>query len=153
MFIEEPVDGDAGLALSTPAPGVTVVRPTVPSGMSQAERESYVRQLLSVEWNRRGIERPVLWFYTPMAMPLADALEPTAVVYDCMDELSAFAGADPMLPVREAELLAKADLVFTGGRRLYEAKRGRHSAVHCFPSSVDARHYMRAREWRAEEPD
>ena len=67
--------------------------------------------------------------------------------------LSAFAGADPALRGRESALLASADLVFTGGRRLYEAKRDRHPSVHCFPSSVDMAHYVKAREWRDEQPD
>jgi UDP-galactopyranose mutase len=84
---------------------------------------------------------------------MAYGLSPSAVVYDCMDELSAFAGADPAIRQREAQLLARADLVFTGGRSLYEAKRSYHRAVHCFPSSVDVAHYARAREWRDERPD
>ena len=65
-------------------------------------------------------------------------------VYDCMDELSLFAGAPPALLEREAELLDWADLVFTGGPSLYRAKRDRHPNVHCFPSSVDAAHFRRA---------
>ena len=50
-----------------------------------------------------------------------------------MDELSAFRFADPLLVEREARLLERADLVFTGGYSLYEAKRGRHPDVHPFP--------------------
>jgi len=94
----------------------------------------------------------IVWMYTPMAMPLARLLSPRAVVYDCMDELAAFAGAPPELPQREGELLAWADLVFTGGRSLYEAKRGRASRVYCLPSSVDAAHFRR-RPPRREPPD
>ena len=56
--------------------------------------------------------------------PSRDHLEPAAVVYDCMDELSAFRGAPPALLERERELFRRADLVFTGGQSLYEAKRG-----------------------------
>ena len=36
----------------------------------------------------------------------------------------------------------RADLVFTGGYSLYEAKRSRHSSVHPFPSSVDLAHFV-----------
>ena len=42
-------------------------------------------------------------------------------------------------------MLARADLVFTGGQSLYEAKRGQHPRVFAFPSSVDAAHFARAR--------
>jgi glycosyltransferase involved in cell wall biosynthesis len=38
-----------------------------------------------------------------------------------------------------------ADVVFTGGVQLESAMRGRHPAVHCFPSSVDIAHFGRAR--------
>ena len=79
----------------------------------------------------------VLWYYTPMALPFTRHLKPLAVVYDCMDELSAFAGAPPALRQREAELMKRADLVLTGGQSLYEAKRHLHPQVYPFPSSVD----------------
>jgi UDP-galactopyranose mutase len=62
-----------------------------------------------------------------------------------MDELTAFAGAPTALRRREAELLARVDLVFTGGRALYEHKRDLHESVHVFPSSVDAVHFRAAR--------
>jgi UDP-galactopyranose mutase len=70
---------------------------------------------------------------------------PLATVYDCMDELSAFCGAAPELVLREAELLLRANVVFTGGPSLYEAKRHQHPSVHSFPSSVDVEHFARAR--------
>ena len=73
-----------------------------------------------------------------MALPLLARLRPLAVVYDCMDELSAFAGAPPQLREREAQLMQRADLVLTGGPSLYEAKRHLHANVLCLPSSVDA---------------
>jgi UDP-galactopyranose mutase len=81
-----------------------------------------------------------------MALPLAQnmPIEPLAVVYDCMDELSAFRFAPPELVKREAELLRLADVVFTGGRSLYNAKLGKHPNLHCFPSSVDVEHFAHA---------
>jgi UDP-galactopyranose mutase len=87
-----------------------------------------------------------------MALGFSSRLAPAAVVYDCMDELSLFRGAPPALVERERELLARADLVFTGGASLYEAKRGRHPAVHLFPSSIDADHFGRARGFAGPEP-
>ncbi len=81
------------------------------------------------------------WLYTPMALPLALALDPMAAVYDCMDELSLFMGAPPELLAFEAQLLEYADVMFTGGPSLYRAKQSRHPNVHCFASSVDAAHF------------
>jgi UDP-galactopyranose mutase len=62
-----------------------------------------------------------------------------------MDELSAFKGANSQLPSLEKELFKCVDLVFTGGQSLYEAKCNQHSAVHAFPSSIDASHFRKAR--------
>jgi hypothetical protein len=72
---------------------------------------------------------PVAWLYTPMAMPLLDAVNPAFVIYDCMDGMSLFLGAPPDLVSMEAALLERADLVFTGGVSLYQAKRKRRAHV------------------------
>lgn len=80
-----------------------------------------------------------------MALTCAEHIEAGAVVYDCMDELSGFAGAPPEMAFRERQLFGRADLVFTGGRSLYEAKYPHHPNVHAFPSSVEAEHFARAR--------
>jgi UDP-galactopyranose mutase len=78
-------------------------------------------------------------------MPWTNHLRPLATVYDCMDELSAFKGAPRALKEYEAELFARADLVYTGGQSLYEAKRDQHKNVYAFPSSIDAAHFAQAR--------
>jgi UDP-galactopyranose mutase len=79
-----------------------------------------------------------------MALPLTRFFDPEVLIYDCMDELSAFDFAPPQLLEREQQLLERADAVFTGGPSLYRAKRGRHPNVHLFPSSVDAEHFRQA---------
>ena len=93
----------------------------------------------------------VLWYYTPMALPFTRHLKPLAVVYDCMDELSAFAGAPPALRQREAELMKRADLVLTGGQSLYEAKRAPASAGLPVPEQR-GRRALRARAAAAADP-
>ena len=95
--------------------------------------------------DEHAIDDFVLWYYTPMALKFTDQLAPSAVVYDCMDELSAFAGAPPELTELERELFRRADVVFTGGHSLFQAKRAAHQNVHAFPSSVDVPHFARAR--------
>ncbi|MFL6373651.1 MAG: hypothetical protein ACJ73D_03185, partial [Pyrinomonadaceae bacterium] len=105
-----------------------------------------VRTLLKDVLARFGVEQHINWFYTPMMLDLAKGRKPQAVVYDCMDELSAFRGAPPELLENERRLYDIADLVFTGGQSLYQAKRDRHPAVYAFPSSVDVSHFSKARE-------
>lgn len=99
------------------------------------------------------IDEFISWYYTPMALGKSRGLYPLLTVYDCMDELSAFAFAPPVLKAREQELLARADLVFTGGQSLYEAKRDRHPAVYAFPSSIEKEHFAQARHGLADPAD
>lgn len=85
------------------------------------------------------------WFYSPSFVPLLEVFTFNTVVYDCMDELSLFKGAPQHLIDQEKYLLANADIVFTGGKSLYESKSKLHYNVHCFPSSVDELHFAQAR--------
>ncbi|OYQ36331.1 amine oxidase [Flavobacterium cyanobacteriorum] len=84
------------------------------------------------------------WFYSASFVPLLSSFEFGTVVYDCMDELSLFKGAPEKLIEQEKYLVAHADIVFTGGKSLYESKSKLHSNVHCFPSSVDQEHFAKA---------
>lgn len=106
-------------------------------------QERLEQELVEYVAARRG-ERLVLWLYTPVVVRCIDLLQPDLVVYDVMDELSAFKFTPPRLKQQEQELLARADLVFTGGPSLYQARRDRHADVHLFPSGVEQEHFARA---------
>lgn len=84
------------------------------------------------------------WFYSASFLPLLDYFSFETVIYDCMDELSLFKGAPQKLVEQEQRLMHKADIVFTGGKSLYESKVQHHDNVHCFPSSVDRDHFAHA---------
>jgi len=134
--------------------GVTVVTPVLPAGLDARENAALQRSLLDRVMRRERIRDYVLWYYTPMALDFTSHLQPRAIVYDCMDELSAFKGAPAaLLRQREAQLMARASVVFTGGQSLYEAKRHQHSNIHPFPSSVDVAHFAQARRIAAEPDD
>ncbi len=154
FFVEEPVYGD-GPRLDVRQRGDTLwtAVPHLPHGLSPADEEEAQRTLLDGLLAEHRVRDAVLWYYTPMALAFTRHLRPLAVVYDCMDELSAFRGAPPALVEREADLLRRADLVFTGGQSLWEAKRTRHPSVHCFPSGIDAAHFARARAAMEEPAD
>jgi UDP-galactopyranose mutase len=128
-----------------PADKLTVLRPRVPQGAIGEPLRVMLRDLYRQFVKTALRADPVLWYYTPMMLGFTADEPAAAVVYDCMDELSAFAHADPALLANEAALLKRADVVFTGGRSLYEAKRSRHNNVHAFPSSVDTAHFGTAR--------
>ncbi|HEX8228774.1 MAG TPA: glycosyltransferase [Chloroflexia bacterium] len=150
FFIEEPVqdfENAPHLEISSPSPNVIVARPHTPSyswGFT-GDQVSLMTPLVADFVEQQELTDYVVWLYTPMALPLAQTLRPRAVVFDVMDELSAFAGAPQEMKDLETATLAWADVVFTGGPSLYKAKLGRHDNLHCFPSSVDAAHFAQAR--------
>ena len=126
--------------------GVTVVTPILPN-MDDGDR----RQRALLDEMLRGNDHPLIrWYYTPMMLPFSAHVDAACVIYDCMDELSGFLNAPPELLLRETALFKAADLVFTGGASLYQAKRGRHDDVHLFRSSVDTQHFRSARNQRGE---
>ena len=149
IFIEEPVQAEGAPAWqrSDPAPGVEVWCPQTPvvaPGFHDDQLPA-LRALIEQLVADQALNDPLVWFTTPMALPLATSLQASGVVYDCMDELAAFRGAPRQLQQREAALLKVADLVLTGGPSLYEARRGRNPNVHCVPSAVDAVHFAPSR--------
>ena len=155
FFVEEPVFDSPQPRLEAamrPQKNVEVLVAHLPLGPTEEQHGEMYRALLQAFLAERHIQNYVSWYYTPMMAAWTADLTPLATVYDCMDELSAFAGAPPALLKREETLLSRADLVFTGGQSLYEAKQGRHPAVSAFPSSVDVPFFKTARTI-AEEPD
>ncbi len=142
-YFEEPVFESAvapQLLEEHPYDGVTVLRPRMEAGDSESVEHVQERLLQSFA-AQRGISHPITWYYTPMALGYTRNFGRSTCVYDCMDELSMFAFAPPNLVERERELLGRADVVFTGGRRLFYNKRKHHGNVRCFPSAVDAAHF------------
>jgi glycosyltransferase involved in cell wall biosynthesis len=145
VFIEEPVPGAPADRLEqiTAAPGVQVWRPHLRGRTHGFTREhrAPMQRLIAQAMEEQDLQNYWVWFYTPSALPMAEKLRPEGVIYDCMDELSLFRGAPRELVEQEAALFRLADVVFTGGRSLFHAKKDKHPNVHCFPSSVDALHF------------
>src|SRR5688572_1002287 len=98
IFIEEPVLDESAAPCwerHAPLPNVLVCRPRTPvraGGFSDEQVPALgrvVRDLVAEDGRREY----VVWFYSPMALPLAEGLRPRATVYDCLDELSALLNA------------------------------------------------------------
>lgn len=155
FFVEEPVptDGTPRLEIyKCPESGVNIVVPQMPQDLSASTQETIQKLLINNLLLEQKISSYVLWYYTPMALAFSSHLKPAFTVFDCMDELSAFKDAPQELKDLEAELMRRADIVFTGGQSLYEAKAGRHAHLHAFPSSIDYAHFAQARN-PAHEPE
>lgn len=117
-----------------------------------AERRRIVQEFISGPAAGQ-FHSAVQWFYDPMAVPaFAGKMEEILTVYDCMDELAKFKCAPPEIIARETELLKQADVVFTGGRKLFEAKSQHNGNCHFYGCGVDCEHFGKAREEKTEVP-
>ena len=132
--------------------GVQVVTPQMPTGLTPQAHDEIMRGLVSDHLAGEPGEL-IRWYYTPMMLEFSRHLTAACTVYDCMDELANFKFAPPELTLLERELMSAADVVFTGGYSLWEAKRDRHPNIHPFPSSVDRAHFAKARTARTDPPD
>ncbi len=136
-------DGSLGMHLDVlqEGPSLYVLQPHITFGV---DFEQGQRTLLEEFVERFNVREPIRWYYTPMAFDFSADVPAGAIVYDCMDELKNFLNPPPGLAEREQRLLHAADVVFTGGISLYEAKRNEHPNVHPFPSSIDVPHFAQA---------
>ena len=158
IFWEEPVEVGANetaylqVREAPDAPNVRIVVPHLPQGMPEDAREAALERLLEAHVaSIRGAL--IAWYYTPMMLTFSRNLDPDVTVFDAMDELSKFKFAPAKLLELEQELIDRSDVVFTGGSSLFEAKKDRHENVHCFPSSVDRCHFLKARARQFEPAD
>ena len=154
FFIEEPVShqGADGYRIRPAEKNVWAVTPLLKDdNADRLSRAARQRQIVSSLFIDKKIQKHIAWYYTPMALKIAGHLKPEVIVYDCMDELSAFKFAPAELKILEAELFSRAHLVFTGGHSLYQAKRKSHPNIYPFPSSIDKAHFGKARK-NFEEP-
>tara|TARA_R110002020_G_scaffold85914_1_gene211597 strand:+ start:23831 stop:24952 length:1122 start_codon:yes stop_codon:yes gene_type:complete len=136
IVIEEPIaiDGNGNYELENISTSLTIVRPKV-------ESIAHIQHVLK-ELNLQSID--IVWFYSAAFVELIPYINANTMIYDCMDELSQFKGASQQLRVQEEFLIKKADLVFTGGKSLYETKSKLSPNVYCFPSSVDVAHFKQS---------
>jgi glycosyltransferase involved in cell wall biosynthesis len=142
IVVEEPFVGPDERDEIVRDGGVTIVRPIRrerPAGaLIDARAIATARELLG------EARAPAVWLYTPMMNELADAFPGAPLIFDCMDDLAAFALAPPEMAERERALLERADVVFAGGRSLYERRAGYGGKVHCEPSGVEYERFAAA---------
>ncbi|SIT59599.1 Glycosyl transferase [Mesorhizobium prunaredense] len=149
IYFEEPVYEETrypSMRVNDPSAMITIVTPVLPVGISATKADAIQRRFVDQIVNSTPHDRLTIWYYTPMALRFSDHLVCDVCVYDCMDELSAFKNAPAELTQMEKALFQRADVVFTGGQSLYEAKRSLHRSIFPFPSSIDVAHFHKARE-------
>jgi UDP-galactopyranose mutase len=147
FYVEEPVfSKEADHYKLVYQDNVGIVTPILSEEANEKNIALRIKDLLQDFFLSESITKYIFWYYTPMALSFTEDFEPALIVYDCMDELSAFKFAPPELPKLEAKLFTKADLVFTGGQSLFEHKRTHHRNIYPMPSSIDKEHFARARK-------
>jgi glycosyltransferase involved in cell wall biosynthesis len=148
-YIEEPIfdaTGQEYYQYLNRGENIIVMVPHLNPGQSPDEVKAAQRSLFDKFMKNKDLAECAFWYYTPMALDYSRKHTPEVTIFDCMDELSAFKFAPQELKNLEKELLSKADVVFTGGNSLYEAKKNQHSNIHAFPSSIEKEHFEKARE-------
>jgi len=155
FFIEEPIfhDEPDKLHIENFNENLYVVTPYIKQGLKEKEIYNRQRSFLSNLFTNMQVNRFFTWYYTPMALPFTDHLNPELVIYDCMDELSAFKSAPRGLTIKEKDLFKRADIVFTGGHSIYESKKNLHHNIFPFPSSIDKHHFGAARNLKNDPED
>lgn len=156
IYWEEPVFEETEPRLRTsvcPSTGVKIITPVLPCGSDHEHVVEAQKELLRDMLQQEQLINYVAWYYTPMAGEFTTDLKPAVTVYDCMDELSAFAGAPAKMRDNERALFQRADLIFTGGASLFQTKQHAHESVHLFPSSIDFTHFAKARSVKVDPED
>ncbi|KQS92426.1 glycosyltransferase family 1 protein [Chryseobacterium sp. Leaf394] len=143
FYFEEPKQGDSDRYTVNMQDGVYIIELII-SGYDDFTNRRIQNLILHV-LREYDVAEYISWYYTPMALQFTDELRPQKVIYDSMDELSAFRFAPSQLLQLEEDLFKKADVVFTGGNSLYQAKKNRHHNIHAMPSSIDKDHFGKAR--------
>lgn len=153
-FIEEPIVGPFEkpiLSIDKKEDNLFIIKPHFPHATPHEEFIGLQKQLLD-EFIADKTDL-LLWYYTPMALVFSKQVKAAMVVYDCMDELSNFKFAPPQLKQLENELFNLSDIVFTGGHSLFKAKKHLHDNIFPFPSSIDKKHFEKARTTNVEPED
>jgi glycosyltransferase involved in cell wall biosynthesis len=153
-YIEEPIfDAEKAHISFSAQDNIHVGVPHLPKGLSPQQITFVMSALIDQFLAGKDMDDFAFWYYSPMALTFTDKYVPSVTIFDCMDELSAFKNAPKELKEQEKKLLQRADVVFTGGYSLYEAKKNQHNNIHAFPSSIEKEHFQQARTAIAEPED
>jgi glycosyltransferase involved in cell wall biosynthesis len=96
---------------------------------------------------RLGLQRPILWGYVPQAESLIEALDPSLVIYHCVDDVSAHARIDSAsFRAAEERFAGRADLVMASAPELLRRMRELSGNVLYAPNVADTELFAGALE-------
>jgi glycosyltransferase involved in cell wall biosynthesis len=140
-----------GLQGPRPRDGLQVLSPLVLPLHGNAAAEAINRRLLpalvSRAARRMDMHRPWLWSYVPQAEALLDTLDPSLVVYHCVDDISAHERIDTAsFRAAEERFARRADLVLASAPELARRMRELSDNVLEAPNVADTELFATALE-------
>ena len=101
-----------------------------------------------------GFRNPINWVFNPAAAVIAGTLGESLLVYQCVDEYTAFSGVkSEAIAALEAELLQKSNLVLVSAERLRESKSKFNPRTVLVRHGVDYAHFRTALDPTTKVPD
>ena len=115
--------------------------------VARALNRLLLRRQVGTAVARLGFRRPILWGYVPHAEMLIDDLDPSAVVYHCVDDLAAHKGIHPKsFRAAEQRFASRADLILASAPALSERLRLVSDCVVDAPNVADVDFFATALE-------
>jgi glycosyltransferase involved in cell wall biosynthesis len=140
-----------GLRGARPADGLHVLSPLVVPLHGNPAAQRLNRRLLRMQVGRAarklGMSRPILWAYVPQAEELLDVLDPSLVIYHCVDDLAEQKGVDAAsFRAAEERFARRADLVLASAPALRDRMETLSDHVLYAPNVADTPSFARALE-------
>jgi len=139
-------------------PGIHVLSPLAIPAYGSPRARAANRALLRFQVKRAmgllGFRRPISWSFLPASAPVSGTLGEELVVYQCVDEFSAFSGTNGRhIAEMEERLLRRADLCITSSERLRERKSRLNPNTVLVRHGVDFDHFVKACDPHTEVPE
>ena len=139
-------------------PNIFVLNPLAIPAYGRPSVRALNRHLLRAQvrraMRRLGFRRPINWVFNPAAAVIAGALGEETLIYQCVDEYTAFSGvAAGSLAELEETLLRRADLVIVSADRLYQSKSAFNPHTVLVRHGVDHDHFRKALDPSTKVPD
>lgn len=111
----------------------------------RSANRSLLRLQIKAAIRKLGMKNVISWSYLPASAPVSGTLGEELVVYQCVDEFSAFSDTNGRhIAELEEQLLKKADLVITSAERLYQNKVKVNPNTVLVRHGVDFTHFVKA---------
>ncbi|MBX5483243.1 MAG: glycosyltransferase [Myxococcaceae bacterium] len=124
------------------------------SGLVRAVNRALLRAQIRAAMRSLRMRDVISWSYLPASAPVSGKLGESLIVYQCVDEFSAFSDTNGRhIAELERQLLKKADLVITSAERLYQSKSKQNPNTVLVRHGVDYQHFVRACDPATPVPD